>query len=260
MREHVRVPRNFVWIRYGRPVWLSPTEEREVSLGELLRLHGKLIVKPKDRVGGKGVELLEFQEGVFYRDGVEVAEPDIGWDAYSRRERLVSEYVHQGEFARSLYPRTVNTLRIVTILDPDDGRASVLGAYFRIGRAESYPTDNTSRGGYFCGVDLESGRLSKAILDYLVDRPFQWVEKHPETGVVFEDVVIPDFSDICDQITEAALAMPMLPYVSWDVAILDDGISVIEGNRWSDLETFQFWKPLLIDERVRRFFEYYNVL
>ena len=260
MREHVRVPRNLVWIRNGKPTWLSPADEGEASLGGLLRLHGELIVKPKDRLGGKGVELLEFREGVIYRDGVETAESAIGWDTYRRDERLVSEYVHQGEFARSLYPRTVNTLRVITMLDPADGSAFVPGAYFRIGCAESYPTDNTSRGGYFCNVDVESGRLSKAVVDYLVDRPFQWLEKHPETGVVFEDVVIPDFSNICDQLVEAALAAPMLPYVSWDVAILDDGISVIEGNHWSDLVTFQFSKPLLIDERVRRFFEYHNVL
>jgi len=260
MREHVSVPRNLVWIRNGRPTWLVDEAEQTSSLGELLRREGALIVKPKDRNGGSGVELFEFVGDAFLRNGEEVGREDLSWDEFSTGERLVCEFVQQGEFARSLYPRTVNSLRILTMVDPDDGSTFVPAAYIRIGRAESFPTDNTSRGGYFCSVDVETGRLGKAVVDYLVDRPFQWVAEHPESGVLFENVRIPMFSDICQEMARVALKVPMLPYIAWDVALLDDGISVLEGNRWCDLCAFQMSEPLLADERVRRFFEYHNIL
>ena len=46
----------------------------------------------------------------------------------------------------------------------------------------------------------------------------------------------------------------------WDIAVLDDGLVIIEANGWTDFAIFQLKKPLLMDPRIRAFYEYHGVV
>jgi len=49
--------------------------------------------------------------------------------------------------------------------------------------------------------------------------------------------------------------MPYLPFLGWDVLMTDDGCRIIETNPGSGLFVIQATRPLLADQRVRRFLE-----
>jgi len=52
-----------------------------------------------------------------------------------------------------------------------------------------------------------------------------------------------------------AAALHFIPYIGWDLLVTEDGFQVIEANNGPDLMLFQMHGPLLIDPRIRRFFQ-----
>lgn len=225
-----------------------------------MRKERKLIVKPRNASGGKEVHLLEFREGSYWCDGESINDEALTDMFRAAKDAVVVEYVRQGTFAAKLYPKKVNTIRLVTMLDPESRKPFIVGAGLRIGCARSVPKDNYYAGGLYCNVDLETGRLDKAMTPGDTPYSFEWIDRHPETTVAIEEQAIPDWGGICEAMLDLAGNVPMLPYVAWDVAMLDQGISVIEGNHWCELDGFQMYRPLLADPRVRRFLEHHNVL
>ena len=74
-----------------------------------------------------------------------------------KKDFIIQEFVEQSEAMKKLNPTTLNTLRIMTYLRPDD--VYILSAVSRIGKPGS-STDNYSAGGILCGITQE-GHLKK---------------------------------------------------------------------------------------------------
>lgn len=259
MHHFVSVPRNFAMIYGGKLVWLDGDQEKDRDLFELVKQQKKVMIKPTDKSSGWGIQLMEFRDGNNWQNGRAIDEKSLQDTFFESGEIIVSEYVRQGAYANKLYPETVNTIRMLTMLDPESQIPFVAAAIQRIGCAKFIPVDNISSGGMACNIDLKTGRLGKASKVF-AETPFRWFDQHPETKVIFEDQVVPDWNSICIKMLDLAGKLPMLPYIAWDIAILDDGITVIEGNRWADVGCFQIHQPLFADHRVRNFFKHHNVL
>ena len=48
--------------------------------------------------------------------------------------------------------------------------------------------------------------------------------------------------------------LAMVPYMGWDVVITEAGFKVLEINSLPGINLIQFFKPLLAEERIRRFY------
>ena len=260
MRKFTCVPQNFILIRNGKQVWLDDTPERDRDLFQLVRQQKKVVLKPVNAQGGKGVRVLEFQDGCYLQNGQPINKEALKKTFLKSADIIVSEYVRQGAFANKLYPETVNTIRVLTMLEPESQRPFIGAAALRIGCARSVPVDNVSSGGMSCNIELKTGRLGKAVFGSHKGNHFRYLDRHPETKVILEDQIIPDWNRICEEVLALAAKFPILPYIAWDVAIRDGGITIIEGNTWSDVYIFQTDRPLLADPRVRRFFKHHNIL
>jgi len=46
----------------------------------------------------------------------------------------------------------------------------------------------------------------------------------------------------------------MVPYMGWDVVITEAGFKVLEINSLPGISLVQFFKPLLDEERIRKFY------
>lgn len=75
-------------------------------------------------------------------------------------EWYLSETITQHAYAAGLYDKTCNTIRMITLRDPDSGRIKLFFAVQRVGTAKTIPVDNASQGGLVCKIDLETGPLS----------------------------------------------------------------------------------------------------
>ena len=212
-----------------------------------------LVVKTRTGGGGKGVFMVS-PEQVFE------AFVDID-QRFEADGFLVSEFIDQATYAESIFPRSTNTIRILTMTDPENTEPFIARAVHRFGSENSAPLDNWSSGGVLGRIDRESGLLGKCAHrtgEGVIERD----DNHPEMNVPIAGTAIPNWDRVVDGILSVARANPGVPYVGWDVVITDDPpyFKIIEANRYSGVVTLQSFEPLLDDPRVRRFYEHHDIL
>ena len=141
-------------------------------------------------------------------------------DSYSG-DFLIQERVKQHPFSAQFNPSSLNTFRITTLLL--NGRFSLLTAMIRFGHPGSV-VDNLGAGGGCVGVN-DDGTLMKLGFNNLCYQIHEW------NGVKFEGLTVPSFDALIETCRKAHYDIPMCALVGWDVALLEDGTSVlIEAN------------------------------
>lgn len=141
------VPKLYGVIRAGRLYMLDPPSHGPAAelLGGLAREAGRVVVKP--RWGYHGFGFLDLVSSG--RDGLRVNGAPVGGEAAARLlggldAGIVCGYVTQGPYGASLYSGTVNSLRIMTMIDPDSGRPSSPGPCSASARPAPSPSTTSS--------------------------------------------------------------------------------------------------------------------
>ena len=255
------LPALYGYLENGRLHEIPFSSDSDNSLIDCVNRVGTVIVKPVDGTLGSGVSVIELTDGGFRINGTMKQAEDLEHLSQRSDGCVVTEFVEQAGYAAKIFPESANTIRIMTMVDPDTEKPFIGGLDHRFGTKESTPVDNTAQGGLSAGIDLETGRLGTAVAapeDETLDR----YNTHPETGAAIEGVNIPGWQRICDRIIEmAAYLAPLTPYIGWDVLVTDDegSIVVLEANSYPDVP-LQTHEPLLSNERVRRFYEYHDIV
>ncbi len=239
---------------------MGPTEEPIDWLDDVLSDGDRLVLKWFSGGGGNNVHFLERVDGEYRFDGERTSESDLVETLAGLENYLVCEFVEQADYANELFPDTANTLRVLTMYDERAGEAFVPIAIHRIGTRDSVPVDNFSNGGLSAQIDRETGALS-AGAEYPHDGIVGWHETHPETGARIEGTEIPGWADIRDRLLEIAEALSHVPYVGWDLVVTGEGeFQIIEANSYPGVASLQVHRPLLTDDRTRRFYRNHDVI
>lgn len=231
------------------------------SVASCVDAAGTVVVRPQGGSGGEDVHIVSAESDGYAIDGASASRADVERLATEHDAHILTAFVEQGPFPRSLYPDSPNTIRIVTMIDPETREPYVAAAVQRIGTSASSPVDNWSKGGIAANVDLETGELSAAVSYPDGDRRGEH-DVHPETGAKIRGRTVPSWAATVEEVLAMADYLGSLtPYVGWDVLQTDDDGSfvVIEGNNWPDIDVIQPHVPLVGDERNRRFFEHHGV-
>ena len=124
-----------------------------------------------------------------------------------------------------------NKVRLITLLRRD-GDPIVQMAAARLGRRGAM-TDNLQFEPVAAAVDLATGTLQEGRLGHATPRS-ETITTHPDTGVTFTGVGLPDWEETVELALAAARWSPNLCSVAWDIRLTQDGPVVIEGNLgWS---------------------------
>lgn len=191
---------------------------------DFIRGQEAIFAKPNHGSCGKGVEKLKTADFV---DAEEML-------AYIREKKLVilEHALPQHPDMARLHPQSVNSMRIVTDIVGDEVQIAYI--IVKIGRGDSC-CDNSGQGGVLCRVDEASGKIrSVATDDY-----FNVFEKHPDTGITFMDYQLPMVPEAIALAKQAAMVLPQMRHVGWDVAITPDGPAIIEGNEYPGTDLCQ---------------------
>ncbi|MCE5187074.1 MAG: hypothetical protein LLF76_13205 [Planctomycetaceae bacterium] len=187
--------------------------------------HEQLNAFLKDALGrcGKAVFPIEVRNGQILVNGKQM-------QVESLRRQIDGKYIIQERVVQHpemsrLYPYSVNTLRLVTLRRGTD--IILTSGTLRMGAARN-PYDNWSSGGIGVGIYIEDGRLKKAGM--FRDSTGGRTTEHPETKVVFETFQIPFFSRAAELVKELHAFFYGVQSIGWDVAITEQGPTVIEGN------------------------------
>jgi hypothetical protein len=253
-------PKIYAWLYAGRLRALCD-EWRETSLDDLITRpneHGKIVLKPVRGIGGRGIFIIGLHGNLINVNNQIVSLAQVRAQLSKLNDYVVTEFVQQGEFPLSIFPGAVNTIRILTMSDPDTEEPFVAAAAHRFGSQASAPVDNLHAGGLSSLIDLESGALSAAA-ERGEDRLIMH-DVHPDTGAQISGRVVPNWSALKEQVLEVANRLPFLCYVGWDIALTAKGPVFIEGNKQPNPRPFQLHRPLLLDPRIKRFYEKHGII
>jgi hypothetical protein len=139
---------------------------------------------------------------------------------------LAEEYIQQHNILMSLFPGALNTIRITTFLH-SKSHVELLYAIIRIGYDKQ--VDNFDAGGISALLDLDTGVV---IQKGVFKNPFMRgdMERHPVSNFPILGLQIPFWQDILTMIKSAALVIPSVRTVGWDIVITDQGPALLEGN------------------------------
>lgn len=202
------------WLDSGRwQSWERITEHEDVD--------GFL----KDTLGrcGKSVYPVRVRKGKLLINGKETP-PEVLRKEIDGKYVIQKRVIQHPEMSR-IYPHSVNTIRLVTLRGPD--QIQVVSGTFRMG-AGGNPFDNWSSGGIGVGLNVESGRLNR--IGLFRDASGGSLAAHPETKVRFEDFRIPFYKESLDLVRELHGFFYGVHSIGWDIAIAEQGPTVIEGN------------------------------
>lgn len=145
---------------------------------------------------------------------------------------LLEELVKQHSAISEIYPDSVNTVRMVTLLKDDEFH--VLCAFMKFGKDGSV-VDNMIAGGMIAGVDEVNGVIETAA----VDRDRNVFEFHPNSGKPIKGFKIPNYDKVMELTEKALRKVPGIGFVGWDVAVCEDKAVIIEGNSLPGLMAYQ---------------------
>ena len=201
-----------------------------------------LFVKPSKGRGGRGAERWDRVGPSLYEgpEGVRLSTAGLldRLVRHSRRTPLVVQprLSPHADVAR-LTSGALPTARIVTCLD-EQGDPEVMISVFRMSIGSNRTVDNMHAGGIAAAPDISTGRLSRAS-DLGMDSRLGWFTVHPDTGERIEGRVLPCWEQAKQLALNAHRAFPDRTVVGWDIAILEDGPILVEGNGNPDMDIIQ---------------------
>lgn len=204
---------NKLFKKYLKRDYMIINENSFEEFKKFILKHNPIIVKPIDGEGGKGVEKYEIDE----ESNIKALFNTL----LIRKQLLIEECILQHEKVSSLYPDSVNSLRLFTFYNGKD--AFVLNSVFKIGNGGV--TDNFSSGSMYTFVSDDGKVICPAI-----DRDDNYYSNHPITNEIIVGFEIPDYKKACDLVKKCAKVVPEVGYIGWDVALTPDGPVIIEGN------------------------------
>lgn len=186
----------------------------------------EVIAKVPDSFGGKGVKVL------YLRDPKEQERLYL-WLIQSA-PMVIEEKLIQCDDLKSFSTSSVNTLRVITIVD-QFGKPHVARVMFRIGRGDSI-LDNFSSGGMGAHVDVDTGVIYTVAKDKLGKEYIY----HPDTGKKIVGHLIDDWQGYKQFAITLASQFPTVRYVGWDIMKNSKGeFCVIEGNREAGFDVME---------------------
>lgn len=216
-----------------------------ISFDEALKKcfnNGKIIIKKTiNSCGGSGIFFWEANDDNLY---------DLKSFFNNNDNFIVQSIVNQHRELAKLHARSVNTIRIMTLLYGEE--VLPISSIIRMG-ANNARIDNASNGGLVCGIK-ETGELREVAFDGINNL----FTKHPQ-GAVFSEIVIPNFEKCIETACYLASRFASVTkLVSWDFSIDEDGNPVlIEANlTYGGIGVHQKCNGPLFGNRTEELLEY----
>ncbi len=145
----------------------------------------------------------------------------------------IEDNIVQHPALSKLYSNAVNSLRIITIID-DNNVPHCVYLVQKMGCGGSIIDNNC----LFSPVDPETGVIKYPAHSGDTTKGIVYNE-HPDTKVHIQGYQLPFIKEAVDMCLKAAMVVPQVRYVGWDVALTENGPVIIEGNNYC---AHDFWQ------------------
>ena len=231
---------------YGteRPMGGAHCIQSPDELIEYLQTPGRLpvYIKPSSSSFGRGNVLVDrWENGKFMLGSKEQLDPDamvahlndrrgLGWV-------LQQPLTAHPSIAELCGTKKISGLRIHSFFSSTG--PTLIRAVWRIngGNNDDDHFKFGTSGNLIAELDLDSGAVKRVVTGFRESRT--QVTNHPLTGRPLTGFVIPFWKEIKDLVCDSHLAFPGYLCPGWDVAICEDGPSILEVNSFGDIDTSQ---------------------
>lgn len=200
------------------------------------RIGNKVVLKNPESTAGKGVMIftITVESDNVLIGGNPVA--DFCVNHFRENEFLYFEdYIEQHPAISNISPTGVNTIRMITLIN-NDGIVEIIGSVFRI--SVNCSIDNYSAGNLAAEIDKDTGIVVTGGIRKRSSCDI-YHNIHPVTGRPILGFIIPYWEEVKKIVIGAAMVVPQVRTVGWDIAITQTGPVIIEGNSKWNKDTWQ---------------------
>ncbi len=216
---------NQTFSAYLRRQWLDMNSASYPEFCRFAKDNERFLVKPVRGSHGLGIRVEEVPVSSDLEDLYKKLQAE---------EVLLEELIVQHQELAAFNPSSVNTVRVVTLID-EEGQVQFMTANLRLGRGDFY-ADNFHHDGIAALLDTGSGQ----VISPAVDKKLKSYSLHPLSGKQISGFTVPCWAEVLALVRQAALVVPAVRYVGWDVAVgADSRPRLIEGNAAADPDLSQ---------------------
>ncbi len=182
-----------------------------------------IFAKPPTDFGGHGIQKIVVKD---------IKDVDkLYKELKSKKLNLIEDGIVQHKELDKLNPYAVNSFRIVTLVK--DGKSYILANALRINL-----DDNPAIGCSDAYMRLnEKGEICSRVVDDVANV----YTEHPMAKIKFDTVKVPYVKEAFEMAKKAALIVPEVRYVGWDIAISENGPVIMEGNEYPSYGLVQYY-------------------
>lgn len=228
--------------QYLKRDWIKVGSQNKEDVIEFMKRHSTFMMKPINGGCGHGIEKINTEDYPSLEDIYQ----------YIRKKEIefeLEEVLKQHLEVAKIYPDSINTVRVVTIVTTAKGKSiltipkerrkelrlvpHVICTYFRIGNGKF--VDNFNSGGMVAPVDENTGIVSQVA----IDKQKRVYTTHPQTGNAIKGFQFPDWKRAIEMCKEASMVIPEMGYVGWDVCFTPEGPVLVEANEFPGHDIYQ---------------------
>lgn len=196
---------------YNRECIVVKSSEDYGIFDDFISKYQKIIIKPKNSSGGKGVRLYNRSEDSFEKLLLEYKDGFVA-------EEVLDNAPEMAEF----HSQSLNTVRVVSVRMND--RIEIACAFARFGTGGK-SVDNFASNGIMGVIDVDTGIIYSAI-----NKRGERFIIHPDSKKTIIGFKLPKWEELVKLVNELACVIPTNRYSGWDLAYTTKGWTVIEVN------------------------------
>src|SRR5690606_11252973 len=228
------------WVNYAefcnKPYFFTKEKSKDMLKDLYEKQNKKIYIKVPTNTGGNGVQIVElsFKDNKIYVGSADL-EHFLKQHFQENTIFYFEDFIQQHPLITEISPTAVNTIRVITMIN-DNKEPEIIGSVFRI--SVDCPIDNYSAGNMAAEIDIKSGVVitggirKRSSCDYYHDI-------HPITRQPIKGFQIPHWDKITKAALQAAMVVPQVRTVGWDIAVTENGPVFIEGNSQWNKDTWQ---------------------
>lgn len=210
--------------------WIFVKEVSYETFVSFLEKNPVFMEKNDEGMFGIGVSRKKTSEITDYKDYYEYGQ---------KNNILLEECIDECQELKKCHAESLNTLRVVTLVDSSGEEAEILAAVYRMGNNGSH-VDNARSEGLFAEIDLETGIIKTEGMNFMGAHYI----RHPYSNEKIIGLEIPIWEEVKRTCKKAAAKFPNVRLVGWDVVVRQkaDGllyVELIEGNDRPGVPTLQ---------------------
>lgn len=204
---------NEVFDDYLKRKWMFINRKNYNEFECFIKNMDYIIAKPNDNTEGKRIEKIKVGDYSIKELYNYLKDKDL---------LLVEEVIKQHNYLNKLYSKSINRVTVVTILYNDI--TYIISINLNLGNNSI--VDSLKRGGMTNKLDIETGTS----LHPFCDRGLNNYYFHPVTKEKINNIKLPYINEIKSLVKDLSKIIKTVRYVSWDIAITNDGPILIGAS------------------------------